>query len=43
MADSKIRQIAEAIKSTVAVSYAADTSGIDLSNRVVMGAIIEPP
>ena len=35
--------MAEAIKSRVAVSYAADTSVIDLSNRVVMGAIIEPP
>ena len=43
MADSKIRQIADAIKSKIAVSYAGETSGIDLSNRVVMGAIIEPP
>ena len=43
MSDSKIRQITEAIKTKVAVSYAGETSGLDLSNKVVIGAIIEPP
>lgn len=43
MSDSKIRQITSAIQSAVAVNYAAQTSGVDLSNKVVIGAIIEPP
>lgn len=43
MSDSKIRQITEAIKTRVAVSYAGETSGLDLSGKVVIGAIIEPP
>lgn len=43
MADSKIRQIANAIKGKIAADYASDSSGLDLSNKVVIGAIIEPP
>ena len=43
MADSKIRQIANAIKSKIAVSYAGETSALDMSNKVVIGAVVEPP
>jgi|TARA_A100001201_G_scaffold35543_1_gene37625 hypothetical protein len=43
MADSKIRQIIGAIKSKIAVSYAGETSELDLTNKVVIGAVIEPP
>ena len=43
MPDSKIRQITDAIKGKIAVSYAGETSGVDMSGKVVIGAIIEPP
>jgi len=43
MADSKIRQITNAIKGKIAANYASDSSGLDLSSKVVIGAIIEPP
>ena len=43
MPDSKIRQIANAIKGKIAIDYAAETSQLNLSSNVVIGAIIEPP
>ena len=44
MPDSKIRKITDAIKSKIAVSYVASGfSALDMSNRVVIGAVIEPP
>ena len=43
MPSSKTKQITEAIKSKIAVSYAAGFSGLDMTNKVVIGTVIEPP
>lgn len=43
MPDSKTRQITDAIKTKIAVSYAGGFSGVDMSNKVVIGSVVEPP
>lgn len=43
MADSRIWQILNAIKTKIAGSFPAGYSGVDLSNRVVIGALLDPP
>ena len=40
---SRTRQIAEKIKELVAVDYSGGESGLDMQNKVQIGAIIDPP
>lgn len=40
---SRSRQIVEKIKELVAVDFTAGESGIDMRNKVQVGAIIDPP
>jgi len=40
---SRSRQIIEKIKELVAVDYTAGESGLDMRNKVQVGAIIDPP
>ncbi len=40
---SRSRQIVEKIKELVAVDYTAGESGLDMRNKVQVGAIIDPP
>ena len=40
---SRTRQIAEKIKELVAVDYSGGESGLDMQNKVQLGAIIDPP
>lgn len=43
MSDSPIIRIENAIKSTIAISYVSNYSGLDLSGRVVIGEVTAPP
>lgn len=40
---SRTRQITEKIKQLIAVDFSAGESGIDMQNKVQIGAIIDPP
>jgi len=40
---SRTRQITEKIKELISVDFSAGESGIDMSNAVQIGAIIDPP
>tara|TARA_R100000426_G_scaffold66605_1_gene46428 strand:+ start:185 stop:634 length:450 start_codon:yes stop_codon:yes gene_type:complete len=40
---SRTRQIIEKIKALIAVDYTAKESGLDMQNKVQVGAIIDPP
>lgn len=40
---SRTRQITEKIKQLISVDFSAGESGIDMSNAVQIGAIIDPP
>jgi len=40
---SRTRQIAEKLKSLIAVNFSGGESGLNMSNRVQIGATIDPP
>ena len=40
---SRTRQIAEKIKELVSVDYSSGESGLDMQNKIQIGAIIDPP
>ena len=40
---SRTRQITEKIKELIAVDYSSGESGLDMQNKVQIGAIIDPP
>ena len=40
---SRTRQIAEKIKELIAVDFSSGESGLDMQDKVQIGAIIDPP
>ena len=43
MPDSRVYRILEAIQGKVGSDFSLKTSGINLSNKVILGSVVEPP